>query len=85
MSQQLYDNNPIYIQCYPDNLIAVNVHRDSYRITYNIFLDQSIIDIINWAKRYKNQLDNEIKLRSENPALASQYEEYQTMLKLVNE
>ena len=52
---------------------------------YVVNFDQELVNDLRWLKEYRKQLDKEIKLRAENPALSSQYEAYQAMLKLVNE
>lgn len=48
-----------------------------------IYIHQEWIDCLNWVKNHKAQLEKEAKLRAENPALASQWDQYQTMLRIV--
>lgn len=50
---------------------------------YVVYVQQEWIDCLNWVKNYKAQLDKEIRLRESNPALASQWDQYQTMLRIV--
>ena len=49
----------------------------------HVQVNQEVIDVFRWFKEHKDLLDREQKLRESNPAVASIYEQYQTMMKLV--
>jgi hypothetical protein len=49
----------------------------------NIKISNHVLDTIDWVNRYRSRLDQEQKIRDGNPAVASLYEQYQTMIKLV--
>lgn len=48
-----------------------------------ISLSDEMIDNMKWITEYRNKLDQEIELRSKNPALANAWDQYQTMLRIV--
>ena len=48
-----------------------------------IQLTDDVVSTIRWAQKYKENLQREIELRESNPALASQWDQYQTMLRIV--
>jgi hypothetical protein len=77
--------NKTVVSFYPPDWANISSNRDYYTQTNNvaISINQQIVDAINWVRRYRTQLEMEAKIRSENPAVASQYECYQAMLKLV--
>ena len=49
----------------------------------NIMITPEVIDAINWVKEYRHKLEKEIELRNNNPALATQWDHYQTLLRIV--
>jgi hypothetical protein len=53
--------------------------------TIHIQFTDEVIRAVTWANEYKDKLDKEFELRNNNPALANMWEQYQTMLKLVND
>jgi hypothetical protein len=73
----------VQIDVFPYDWIYINQTEDWGRVKVAITINPSVVDAVNWVKDYKKQLEDEIKIRSENPAVASQYECYQAMLKLV--
>ena len=50
---------------------------------YSIVINQEVLDNLEWLRTYRSQLEREAIAREKNPALASQYEQYQTMLRIV--
>lgn len=48
-----------------------------------ITLNPSVESDLRWLRSYREKLEKEEKLRSENPALKESYEQYQTMLRLL--
>lgn len=75
--------NRVQIDVYPHDFIYINQSEDWGKVKINITVDQRVIDAVNWVRDYKKQLEEEAKIRAENPAVANQYDSYQTMLKLV--
>ena len=73
----------IQVDVYPYDWIHVSQTEDWGRVKIAITVDQSVVDAVTWVKNYKKQLEEEAKIRAENPAVASQYESYQCILKLV--
>ena len=73
----------ISIDVYPYDWFYINTSEDWGRSKVSITVAPHLIESIEWVKTYKNQLEEEAKIRSENPAVATQYECYQAMLKLV--
>jgi hypothetical protein len=49
----------------------------------HVQISPDVIDAFNWIQTYRALLDREVKLRETNPALANQWDHYQTMLKIV--
>ncbi len=49
----------------------------------NVMIAPDVVEAVRWVQEYRSRLDKEVQLRMTNPALASQWEQYQTMLKLV--
>lgn len=49
----------------------------------HIMITPEVIDSINWVKAHRHKLEKEIELRNNNPALATQWDHYQTMLRIV--
>ena len=62
------------------NVTRMNVHGG---ISFQISLSQTFLDLLTWTKEHKEMLDKEVKLRNQNPALATQWDHYQTMLRIV--
>jgi hypothetical protein len=52
-------------------------------ISYSVTLDQKLVDLLKWVENHKANVEKEEQLRKTNPALASTWEQYQTMLKIV--
>ena len=73
----------ISIDVYPFDWFYVSTSEDWGRSKVNITVAPHLIEAIDWVKKYRMQLDEEAKIRSENPAAANAYEQYQTRLKLV--
>lgn len=73
----------VQVDVYPSDFIYIHQSEDWGRVKISITLDQKVVDAVHWVRDYKKQLEEEAKIRAENPAVASQYESYQTMLKLV--
>ena len=42
-----------------------------------------VVETLQWAIEYRKQLQREIDLRNTNPALADQWDHYQTLLRIV--
>lgn len=49
-----------------------------------IEISHEVMAAIDWIRDYRAQLQKESEARANNPALASCYHEYQTMLKLIS-
>lgn len=49
----------------------------------NVSLSQEVVDTLRWAQSFRKKHELELELRKTVPALASQYEQYQTMLRIV--
>ena len=73
----------VQIDVYPSDWMYIHQSEDWGKVKVAITIDPKIIDAMDWVKKYRQQLEDEAKIRAENPAVASQYESYQTMLKLV--
>jgi len=52
-------------------------------LTYSIYLEKKLIDLLLWVEEHKAKVEKEEMLRKTNPALASTWDQYQTMLKIV--
>lgn len=51
--------------------------------SFGINFTNEFIDMLQWMRAYRVRCDIEHRLRTENAAVASAYEQYQTTLKLV--
>ncbi len=52
---------------------------------YVLVISHDVLAAIDWIRDYRIQLQKEANARANNPALASCYHEYQTMLKLISD
>ena len=52
-------------------------------VDYTLYIDPQMIDDLRWLRKHKTRIESEEKIRNENPAVASAYEQYQTVLKIV--
>lgn len=59
---------------------TMDVHggRDIY-----VSVSNDVVETINWVRKYRQKLEKEIELRASNPALASAWDQYQVMLRIV--
>jgi len=53
--------------------------------TTNIAFCNELIDMLDWYKTHKEQLNEEAKLRDKYESLSSAYEQYLTTLKLIKD
>lgn len=49
----------------------------------SVSVSNDVVETINWVKKYRQKLEKEIELRASNPALASAWDQYQVMLRIV--
>jgi hypothetical protein len=75
--------NRTIIDVYPHDWFYIHTSNDYDKTRVNITVNNDIVNAIDWVRKYKTQMEAEAKLRAENPAVATQYECYQAMLKLV--
>lgn len=75
----------ISIDVYPHDWFYVSTSEDWGKTKITVTINSELLETINWVKEYRKKLDDEAKIRAENPALASAYEGYQTILKLVKD
>lgn len=75
----------ISIDVHPYDWFHISTSEDWGKTKILVTVNSELLETINWVKTYRKQLDEEAKIRSENPALASAYEGYQTILKLVKD
>lgn len=75
----------VTLDVYPSEWFHIYTSQEYDRARINVNVSQELVDSINWLKKYKAQLEEEAKIRSENPAAAYAYESYQAMLKLVKD
>jgi hypothetical protein len=68
-------NNPDHIY-----VSTIDIHGGQELV---ISLSQSTVDSLNWVQSYRLGLEKEIELRNSTPALASAWDQYQTMLRIV--
>ena len=73
----------LQVDIYPSDWMYIHQSEDWGRTKVTISIDPKLVETMDWVKNYKKQLEEEAKIRAENPAAASAYEQYQTMLKLV--
>lgn len=48
-----------------------------------VSFSQDVADSLNWIKQHRKLMEKEAELRSSNPALASAWDQYQVMLRIV--
>jgi hypothetical protein len=48
-----------------------------------IMISPDVIEAVNWVKEHRSNLEKELELRNSNPALATQWDHYQTILRIV--
>lgn len=75
--------NKVQVDVYPSDWMYIHQSEDWSKVKVSITIAPQIIETMDWVKKFKQQLEEEAKIRAENPAVASQYESYQAMLKLV--
>jgi hypothetical protein len=51
--------------------------------TITINFNQELVELLHWAREYRSKIEQEIMLRTVNPAASEAFENYQTVLKLV--
>lgn len=51
--------------------------------SWTIYLNQEVVDAVEWVKEHRYQLAQEESLRKANPHLQQLYDEYQTLLRLI--
>lgn len=73
----------IQIQSLNPNILHVSTMDVHGGKMITVELSRDVLDIINWARTYREKLDREVRLREQTPALANSWDEYQTMLKIV--
>ena len=71
--------NKVQIDVHPYQWVNIYASQEYDRTRVNITINQEIVDTVEWFKKYKVQLEQEAKIRAENPAVASQYEQYQAL------
>lgn len=52
-------------------------------VDYQMMLDSRMMDDLIWLRTHRDRMEKEAKAREENPALASAYEQYRTMMDLL--
>jgi len=75
----------ISIDVYPYDWFHISTSEDWGKTKILVTVNSELLETINWVKAYRKQLEDEAKIRAENLALASAFEGYQTMLKLVKD
>lgn len=73
----------IYVEFKPSNFASVVTTELHGGKAVYVKISPEVIDAINWVNTYRAQLDKEIALRNSNPALAIQWDHYQTLLRIV--
>jgi hypothetical protein len=63
--------------------VIVNQNMQYGGIQFTIQITPEIEEVLRWVSEYKLKIEKEEKLRQTVPALANQWEQYQTMLKIV--
>lgn len=53
------------------------------KMQYNLSITPEYIDLLRWLKQFKEDHDEELRLREENPTVKELYNQYQAMVKLV--
>lgn len=75
-------NKLININCNPKFFIAIG--SDQWGgIGYTIDFSHEVKELLEWLKTHKESVEKEEALRKSNPALANQWDQYQTMLRIV--
>lgn len=52
-------------------------------VDYQMMLDSQMIDDLVWLRNHRDRMEKEANAREGNPALASAYEQYRTMMDLL--
>lgn len=63
--------------------VMVNQNMQYGGVQFTVQLAPEMEDVLRWASEYKLKIEKEEKLRQTVPALANQWEQYQTMLRIV--
>lgn len=79
MTVKLIDINMINGHDY----MNINCTQQYGGISFSVNLEKRLIDLLQWVENHKANVEKEEQLRKTNPALASTWEQYQTMLKIV--
>ena len=66
------------------NIATTHIYKDEFYDSYhiNIVFTAEFIEIINWVKKHKLELEKEKKLRETNPAIKELYDSYKTLVDL---